>query len=380
MKRKVLFFTTSGDYHGGGVMCLIETLRYIDRDKIDPYVVIPTHGSTEEQLEALNIPYVIIKNYDWLFSERVLHSLSFKIKRPLQWLVNQISELRIYRYLQKMQFDAYHLNSLYSDFGVRAATALKIPIYWHLREFVDENPWTSTFLNERKAYRVIERSHKLLAVSECIKQFYMGKMPNANIEVIYDGVDIISKLRIRNNVTIRHPLRLSLIGGVSEVKGHIDAIRAVSLLIENGVKCFLSVYGRKRSSGYFQLLKEEISRLKVDSYIRFLGNKSDMQEVYNETDIVLVCSRCESFGRVAVEAMYQNIPVIGADNTGTSELIKGNPMSILYKTGDANDLYRKIRDMANRQFDDKDLQDNHRHVMHFSSEESARNLTTALLD
>ena len=45
--KKVLFFTTSGDYNGGGVMCLIETLKYIDRTKIEPYVVIPTHGSTE---------------------------------------------------------------------------------------------------------------------------------------------------------------------------------------------------------------------------------------------------------------------------------------------------------------------------------------------
>lgn len=380
MKKKILFFTTSGNYNGGGVMCLVETLKYIDREAIDPYVVIPNSGTTEVKLKELKIPYYIIRSYDWLFPEKILHSFSFKCKRPIQLFVNIIAEIRVYYILKSGKFDAYHLNSLYSNFGVKAAFLLNIPVFWHLREFVDENPWTSSFIKEGRAYEIISKSHKLIAVSNCVKDFYKTKMPNSIIDVVYDGVDLVDQLEKREIINFHHPLKLSMIGGVTEVKGHEDALNSVYLLKLKGFDSVLTIYGRIRDHKYANHLIEIIKKLGIESNVVFAGNKTDMQEVYNNTDLVLVCSRSESFGRVAVEAMYQNIPVIGADNTGTSELIKGNPMSILYKTGDANDLYRKIRDMANRQFDDKDLQDNHRHVMHFSSEESARNLTTALLD
>ena len=39
-------------------------------------------------------------------------------------------------------------------------------------------------------------------------------------------------------------------------------------------------------------------------------------------DILLMCSRCEGFGRVTVEAMQRGIPVIGLNTGGTSELVK----------------------------------------------------------
>lgn len=377
--KKVLFFTTSGDYHGGGVMCLIETLKYIDRKKIEPYVVIPTHGSTENKLKELSVPYVIIRSYDWLFSNSVIQSKGFKIKRPLQCLVNILSEIRIYLYMRRKKVDAYHLNSVYSSFGFKAAMMLKIPTYWHLREFVDDNPWTSSFLNEKKAYQTIAKAHKLIAVSNCIGNYYQTKMPNAHIVVVYDGVDFNSELTIRKQMILHKPLQLSMIGGISEVKGHEDALYAVSLLKKSGIDCVLTIYGRCRDNDYFKYLNNIIRKCEIEDIVRFAGNRSDIQHVYEDSDIVLICSRSESFGRVAVECMYQNIPVIGADNSGTLELIKDGIFGLLYKTGDSHDLYQKIIAITKRRVPSKDFNRMHDYSLRFSAIESSKNLSKALL-
>ena len=281
--------------------------------------------------------------------------------------------------MKRKSIDAYHLNSVYSNFGVKAAMLLKIPTYWHLREFVDDNPWTSSFLNERKAYQTIAKAHKLIAVSNCIGNYYHSKMPNAHIVVVYDGVDFNSELSIRDNLFFHKPLRLSMIGGISEVKGHEDALYAVSLLKNNGINCVLTIYGRCRDDGYFNYLNDIIRKCGIVNLVRFAGNRSDIHHVYEESDIVLVCSRSESFGRVAVECMYQNIPVIGADNSGTLEIIKDGILGLLYKTGDSHDLYEKIIEITKRSVAPKDFDRMHNYSLRFSAIESSRNLTKALL-
>lgn len=379
MKKRVLFFTTSGNYNGGGVMCLIETLKYIDREKIEPFVVIPNHGSTEEKLKELNIQYDIIRCYDWLYPESIIKSLSFKIKFPMRWFMNVLAEVRFFFLFKRRKIEAFHLNSVYNSCGTKAAKRLNIPIYWHLREFVDENPWTSVFIDEKKSYRQMEAVHQQIAVSSCIKEFYQEKMPNAKIEVVYDGVDFSGLRTIRNEVRYSKPLRLSMVGGVTEVKGHEDAIRSVYELKKNNIDCHLSIYGRSRNIKYQAQLNNLIQKLNIQDIVSFEGNKSNMNEVWDNTDIVLVTSKSESFGRVAVEAMYQNIPVIGADNSSTSELINDDTIGLLYNTGDPKDLCNKLIHLINQSFTGEQFNRNHERALSFGADNNARAITKLLL-
>lgn len=380
MKKKILFFTTSGDYNGGGVMCLIETLRFIDRTLIVPHVVMPTGGTTEDKLRELNIPYTIIRSYDWLFSPSVLKSLSFKLKTPLRYVVNLIAEIRTYRLLREGRFDAYHLNSLYSPVGVKAANILGIQVFWHLREFVDEKPWTSVFLNENNAYRFIEtHSTMALAVSHSVKDYYEHKMPGANIEVVYDGVDFSNLHTVRDTYKMHTPLRLSMVGGVTAVKGHQDAILAMKELKDKGVKFHLSIYGRSRDFAYQKSLERLISEQGLTDVITFAGNQRDMSKVWSNTDIVLVCSKSESFGRVAIESIYQNIPVIGADNSGTAELLAERYLAKLYVTGNSKDLAEKIIETANQNATSELLLQNHNYAMKFDARMCAKRFTEVLI-
>ena len=44
----------------------------------------------------------------------------------------------------------------------------------------------------------------------------------------------------------------------------------------------------------------------------------------------MMCSRCEGFGRVTIEAMLRAIPVLGYNSGGTSELVKNGENGYLF--------------------------------------------------
>lgn len=81
----------------------------------------------------------------------------------------------------------------------------------------------------------------------------------------------------------------------------------------------------------------------VDKWIQFIGPQSDIKQLYRDTDIVLMCSQSEAFGRVTVEAMMSGCLVIGANSGGTMELVSDNETGLLYTSGDYSDLAAKIR-------------------------------------
>ena len=51
-----------------------------------------------------------------------------------------------------------------------------------------------------------------------------------------------------------------------------------------------------------------------------------------------MCSQCEAFGRVTVEAMRAGLPVCGTNSGGTPEIIDPGVNGLLSPAGDANAL------------------------------------------
>jgi glycosyltransferase involved in cell wall biosynthesis len=55
-----------------------------------------------------------------------------------------------------------------------------------------------------------------------------------------------------------------------------------------------------------------------------------------------MCSRCEAFGRVTVEAMKLGLPVIAANTGGSPELVQHGINGLLYEWGNPLDLAKQI--------------------------------------
>lgn len=81
-------------------------------------------------------------------------------------------------------------------------------------------------------------------------------------------------------------------------------------------------------------LKSLSNALELDSIVRFLGYRTDLERVVPIVDTVVSCSRREGLPLNVVEAMLCGQPVIAAENRGTRELIQNGKTGFLFCAGD----------------------------------------------
>ena len=66
---------------------------------------------------------------------------------------------------------------------------------------------------------------------------------------------------------------------------------------------------------------EQILPEQIPKNLEILEAQNDMRRVYSRTRVLLIPSKWESFGRVAVEAALSGIPVVASPNPGTLEAL-----------------------------------------------------------
>jgi glycosyltransferase involved in cell wall biosynthesis len=135
--------------------------------------------------------------------------------------------------------------------------------------------------------------------------------------------------------------RCVLVGALIDGKGHEDAILALALLRQKGIKAELLLAGDGSTAHQSHLQK--IVRLHgLVRDVHFVGHVADPRRLMASADVILVCSRSEAFGRVTIEGMLSGTPVIGARAGATAELIVHGHNGLLYRPGDARDLAAEI--------------------------------------
>jgi glycosyltransferase involved in cell wall biosynthesis len=132
-----------------------------------------------------------------------------------------------------------------------------------------------------------------------------------------------------------------LVGALHPAKGQAEAIEAVAELKRRGIRCTLRLVGGD-VVGYRARLEELVQRLGISDQVIFAGYCPDPMIEFLEADVALVCSRCEAFGRVTVEAMLAQRPIVAANACGTLELIEDDFNGILYRASDPVHLAERI--------------------------------------
>ena len=167
-------------------------------------------------------------------------------------------------------------------------------------------------------------------------------LPEADIVTIYNGIDSDDFYIDHKDLFSGNGINLAIVGSINRSKGQDQAIKACEILIEEGIDNInLRIAGKE--SEYVNFLRNYVGSKNLDKWIQFIGLQSDIKQLYRDTDIVLMCSQSEAFGRVTVEAMMSGCLVIGANSGGTMELVSDNETGLLYTSGDYSDLAAKIR-------------------------------------
>ena len=337
---KVVFFSSTGRMVGGAAMCLKEILPYCLKNGIEPFVILRSDGDFADYLRQLGIRYEVVKYHDWLRPKKDHGGLKNELKWRIKDIENSFAEKKVRKILMREKPDVYHLNVIYNPCGARSAHELGIPVVWHLREFAEIDSNTPFFRNRDKAYNLIAQSEKIVCVSDSIKEFYSQFIPADNMVRIYDGIIMPQE---QPTLRERHKVCNITLSGGARVKGHNDLIEAAKMLLDNGHSDFhIKIAGRFADAAYLNSLKAKSAELGLTDKIEFTGFLKDMDSLWAQTDLAVICSRFESFGLSVCEAMARAIPVICANSTGTYEVTARGKYARMYEIGDINTLCDKI--------------------------------------
>ena len=141
-------------------------------------------------------------------------------------------------------------------------------------------------------------------------------------------------------------VNILLTGRIVPPKGQAEAIEALRILkIKYGLEAKLYFAGERpayESDAYYDKICKKIKEYHLDNQVVFLGEVKDISNIRASMDMEIICSWCEAFGRVTIEAMCSQIPVIGANSGGTTDIIIDGKTGLLYEKGNPEDLAEKI--------------------------------------
>ena len=200
----------------------------------------------------------------------------------------------------------------------------------------------SDFYNNKQAYKLINKSEKIIVISKYVYNYYKNYLDETKFETVYDGLEIDKFYNSNKKIFKNNSLKFLLAGTIQKSKGQEEFINALKLLKDEGYNIFEAILiGYSTDENKTKLLKQ-IDDLKLNEEVKYLGFQKDILKYWNDTDIAFMCSSGEAFGRTTVEASLAGCLVIGADIGATSEIITDNKTGLLYESGNEIDLKDKI--------------------------------------
>jgi glycosyltransferase involved in cell wall biosynthesis len=137
--------------------------------------------------------------------------------------------------------------------------------------------------------------------------------------------------------------RLAVVGRLIPIKGHDTLLRALADVRRAVPGITLEVAGAGDLDGE---LRATTARLGLDEAVSFLGHVTDVEDVFERAEIIVVPSFGEGFGMVALEAMERGRAVIASAVGGLPEIVDDGRTGLLVPPSDAGALAAAIGGLA----------------------------------
>lgn len=326
----VLFVTSFSGLYGAN-RSLLNMIDGLLLKGVSCSVIIQMKGVIEEELNNRNIRYILIPYYN-----EIGGGFFGFIKGLIKFALNLILLFKFKNKLKNINPDIIHSNSSVAFFGAYLSMILSKPHVWHVREFLWDDYRIKYSFGDLYFNLLLNKSSGVICISESIfKSRVKNNVTLPVCKVIYNGIffdkDLIDINQIIDKLSKRKEkvFVIGIVGTIVEGKNQLEAIRALNYLLkfENNFKLIIVGEG---DDNYISRLKSEIDAFGISDYVHFYGLVNDVISIYDEMDVLLMCSKSEGLGRVTIEGMARGVSVVGFDNAGTSEIISNNFNGLLY--------------------------------------------------
>jgi len=331
---------------GGAERSLLDLVIGIQSYGVQPTVILPRRGPLLTELENNNINYVVHLYHNWI-------GRNYKIVKGLcRFMINQALVPGLIKKVREGDFDLVYSNSLATPVGALVARSIGVKHVWHARELVEGMDLDFDYGTSRSAHFIATNSCHMIYNSCAVEKKFKPLLEGVPGTVIYNGWLVGKPSSIVNISSLlpEKPIKLCIVGSLHRGKGQHQAIKALSILRRSFPKITLDIVG-EGNMPYVRELEKLCSALGVSTSVVWFGFVHDVVSVFRRSDIALVCSRNEGFGRVVVEAMAEGCPVVGSRSGGIPEIIEHGVNGLMYDYGDTEDLVRQVSALIN----EKDL-------------------------
>lgn len=301
-----------GKWVGGGVEAVVMNYyKHIDRSKIQFDFICDEDSSfiPYEEIEKLGGKVILVPPYQKVFKyhkelTRVLKEGKYKIVHS-------------------------HINTL-SVFSLWAAKSAGVPIrIAHSHSTTNKKEKKKNLLKQ-----ILRPFNKLFATdymccSESAGRWLFGnkEYDNGNVYVLNNAIDLNkfkydenTRRKIRNQLNISEgTLVIGHVGRFVEQKNHrflLDIFNEIHKEKENSILLLIG------QGPLVNEITEKAKKLKIENCIKFLGQRDDIENLYQAMDLFLFPSLYEGLGMVLIEAQCSNLPCVAS--TEVPQIVKIN--------------------------------------------------------
>ena len=346
---KIVYILNSTDIYGGATKSFTSLLyTLLEKDNIDPLVIIPDANGIKDEFDKKGIKTVVLNYrpniypYNATFKDYLLW-----VPRLIYWrYLNVIAVKKLSKHIKG--YDLVHTNVSVIDIGQRSAKKQKIPHIYHFREYADLDFGMHYYPCRRLFHNTVTYS---ICITHGVQQY--NNLQNLDTSrVIYDPVNINEKQNIANTFGCY----FLYAGRIEETKGIEDLLYAYS---EASVKSDLLVAGRFLDISYETKIYGLTKKLGLEDKVHYLGNREDILALMSNAKALVVSSHFEGYGRPMAEAMAQKCLVIGRNTAGTKEQFDngkkytGDDIGFRFSsTSELAEIMQKVENMSEEKLND----------------------------
>lgn len=339
MKKKILFIFHQDNFDGGASRSLSGILERLKKEK--GYILlalVPKQGEISKYLEEQKIKTYIL-DYKWSMS---IKGYKWWLKKIIFYFINKILFYKLYQVFKNEDIDLIYTNTSVISNGFYLSEKLKCKHIYHVREFGKEDHGLEYLYSKKRYIKELQNKNtKIITISEALKNKYEKMTLRKDIFLVYNGVndDFVKKKYLKNENT-----NFLLIGSINKGKNQLEALKAIKELKKRGVENITLNFIGPEDPNYKKELNNYILENKLEKNVVFFGKMSSesIKEKINKSDVGLMLSLNEAFGRVTIEYMLGGLPIVASNTGANPELILNGENGYIYEIGNIKDLANKM--------------------------------------
>jgi L-malate glycosyltransferase len=179
---------------------------------------------------------------------------------------------------------------------------------------------------------------KVIQNSHFTERLFINKFPFLEERTAVLSNPLLEEVSVESR-KLNKRLHIGTLGRLEHVKGNDLFLKSAVKFIQHLPDCQLHIFGEGSQR---EELKSLSKKLQIDNNLTFHGFTQKPLDVLKKLDCLVVPSRQESFGLVAIEAMATGTPVAAFRGTGVSDFLSEGKNGYFAEMGNPESLSKAI--------------------------------------